>query len=152
MIRIALLLALAALTLLPAGAHAQPNTQKCTPSIRTHTVIVRLPGVKVAEQTCVIRFNSRGTVKAWVHTKWKRTSFATRFRRYSVSARLELRDVVGTKLVCRYAREINRLRRGERTCETGEVVTQAFGWTSDGAVAYGGRRTRVRGLTGSPRV
>jgi hypothetical protein len=62
-------LALAVVTLLPAGAHAQGNTQKCTPGIRTHTVIVSLPGVKVAEQTCVIRFGARGTVKAWVHTK-----------------------------------------------------------------------------------
>jgi hypothetical protein len=118
-------------------------------------VIVRLPGVKVAEQTCVIRFGSAGSVKAWVHTKWRRTSFQTRFSRYTVQARLELRNVpdAGRILRCRYARAINQSRSGERTCETTPRVTQAHGWTSDGAVAFSsGRRAHVLGLHGSPSV
>jgi hypothetical protein len=137
----------------PQRAQAQANTQRCTPSNTTHTVIVRLPGVRVAEQTCVIRFGQRGTVKAWVHTKWRRTSMRTRFRQYSVQARLELRNVASKRLTCRYAGAINRSRAGERTCETTEEVTQARGWTGDGAVAYrAGAGRRVHGLPGSPAV
>ena len=65
-------------------AHAQGNVQKCDPSNTTHTRIVRLPGVNVYEQTCVVRFRSAGKVKALVHTTWKRTSNRTRFRSYTV--------------------------------------------------------------------
>jgi hypothetical protein len=118
-------------------------------------VIVRLPGVKVAEQTCVIRFSSAGSVKAWVHTKWKRTSLRSKLSRYTVQARLELRNVPdsGRIVTCRYARAINHARSGERTCETTLRVTQAHGWTSDGAVAFTvGGRAHIRGLRGSPSV
>jgi hypothetical protein len=141
--------------LLPAGdARAQANVQRCTPSNTTHTVVVRLPGIKIAEQTCVIRFGQAGSVKAWVHTKWRRTNFQTRLRRYTVNARLELRDVPSDKrLNCRYAAVINTSRAGERTCETTPQPTLARGWTGDGTVAYdAGNGTRVRRLRGSPSV
>jgi hypothetical protein len=135
------------------GAHAKANTRRCAPSNTTHSVVVRLPGVRVAQQTCVIRFTGAGSVKAWVHTKWARTSRSTRFRRYSVQVRLELRNVSSKRLTCRYARVINRTSKGERTCETTLEVTQARGWTSDGAVLFdAGRGAQVRGLRGSPSV
>jgi hypothetical protein len=133
-------------------AQAQ-NVQRCRPSNSTHTVVVRLPGVRVAHQTCVIRFGPGGPVKAWVHTLWRRTSFRTVFRQYTVQARLELRDVNGLTLRCRYARDINTSTVGQRTCETTPRGTLARGWTGDGRVTYrAGDGRRVRGLRGSPPV
>jgi len=152
--RIAIAVAAALVAGLLASHDAEAQTvQRCTPTNTTHTVFVRLPGVRVAHQTCVIRFAPVGRVKAWVHTTWRRTSFRTRFRRYTVQARLELRDVDVTSLRCRYARDMNRLARGQRTCETTLHVSQAHGWTGDGRIAYrvGNRRT-ARGLPGSPSV
>jgi hypothetical protein len=150
---IAVAAALGVTALGASGAGTQASTKRCTPSNTTHTVVVRLPGVKVAQQTCVIRFTSAGSVKAWVHTKWARTNSRTRFRRYSVQVRLQLRNVPSKRLTCRYARAINTTSAGERTCETTLEVTQARGWTSDGAVVFdAGRGARVRGLRGSPSV
>jgi hypothetical protein len=129
------------------------NTQRCRPSNTTHTLRVQLPGVRVAHQTCVIRFGPGGPVKAWVHTVWRRTSFRTRFRQYTVQARLELRNLPELSLNCRYARDINAARAGQRTCETTTQGTLARGWTGDGAVVYrAGEGRRVVRLTGSPGV
>jgi hypothetical protein len=154
-IAIAATIALGAGLLTVADARAQGNVQRCTPTNTTHTVILRLPGIKIAEQTCIIRFGTAGSVKAWVHTKWRRTSFSTRFRQYSVRTQLELRNQPdpGRRLTCRYAAQINGSRSGERTCETTPRTTPAHGWTGDGTVVYNvGDGTRVRGLHGSPGV
>lgn len=138
----------------PAAAAA---VQRCSPTNTTHTLVVRLPGIKVAEQTCVIRFAPVGRVKAWVHTVWKRTSFRTRFTAYAVSARLEFRNIVdrsGSAHCRRYAHLMNTSRRGALTCEGILVFSQAKGWSGDGAIAYrvAGGRAHVRGLRGSPTV
>lgn len=135
-------------------AEARANVQRCSPSNTTHRVFVRLPGVTVSEQTCVIRFTSAGSVKAWVDTVWKRTSFRTKFRFYTVEARLELDNLPdpGATLRCRYVRAINHSRSGERTCETTTRITQAHGWTGDGAVAFSTGRAHLRDLHGSPSV
>jgi hypothetical protein len=152
-IAIAATVALAAAASWSQDARAQGATQRCTPSNTTHTLVVRLPGVKIAEQTCIIRFGPAGAVKAWVHTRWRRTSFRTRFRQYSVQTRLELRNLAWTKLTCRYAPDINASRAGERTCETTPQPTLARGWTGDGVVVYrAGQGRRVRALRGSPSV
>ena len=128
-VAIAGMAALVAALLQAGDARAQANVQRCTPSNTTHTVVVRLPGVKIAEQTCVIRFGTAGSVKAWVHTKWRQTNFQTRLRRYTVNARLELRNVPSDKrLDCRYAAVINASRAGERTCGTTPQPTLARGW------------------------
>ena len=143
--------ALAAFLAVP-RAHAQANEQKCQPSNTTHTRIVKLPGVKVYEQTCVIRFRSAGKVKAWVHTTWRRTSNRTRFRSYTVQARLEFHDLDVETLRCRYAHDINSSRSGARTCETTArvAISQSPLYTGDGAVDYNaGRGHRHRGLQGS---
>jgi hypothetical protein len=151
-------LAIAATAALAAGLLASPdaqaqNVQRCRPSNTTHTVRVQLPGVKVAHQTCVIRFGPVGRVKAWVHTTWRRTSFRTVFRQYTVQARLELRNVDDLSLRCRYARDINTSTVGQRTCETTLRATNARGWTGDGAVVFrAGQGRRVRALAGSPPV
>ena len=136
-------------------ARAQGNEQKCHPSNTPHTRIVKLPGVKVYEQTCVIRFRSAGKVKAWVHTTWTRTSSRTRFRSYTVQARLEFQDVDVETLRCRYAKVINSSRGGSRTCETTArvAVSRSRLYTGDGAVDYNaGRGHRHRGLHVSARV
>jgi hypothetical protein len=143
---------LAAGLLTSQDAEAQ-NLQRCRPPTTTHTVVVRLPGVKVAHQTCVITFGRTGQVKAWVHTLWRRTNFRTRFRQYTVQARLELRDVDDLRLRCRYADDINASTVGQRTCETTLRATNARGWTGDGRVVYrAGAGRRARGLAGSPPV
>lgn len=135
-------------------AEAQANVQRCSPSNTTHRVFLRLRGLTVSEQTCVIRFTSAGSVKAWVDTTWKRTSFRTKLRFYTVEARLELRNQpdTGATTRCRYVRDINHLRSGERTCETAIRVTQAHGWTGDGAVAFSTGHAHLRDLHGSPSV
>jgi hypothetical protein len=149
---VALTAALAPALAATQDADAQ-NTQRCRPSNTTHTVRVRLPGVTVAHQTCVIRFGPGGPVKAWVHTVWRRTSFRTRFREYTVQARLELRDLTELRLRCRFARDMNGARTGQRTCETTTQGTLARGWTGDGTVAYrAGQGRRLVRLTGSPTV
>jgi hypothetical protein len=150
--------ALGALALLVAAprAHAQANDQRCYPSNTTHTVTVRLPGVQVSEQTCVIRFRSAGKVKAWVHTVWKRTSNRTRFSTYTVQARLEFNDAdVEKPTRCRLAKLINSTRSGSDTCETTAKVvhSQSRVYTGDGAVDYAANTGRGhRGLHGSPKV
>ena len=155
MIPVALAAAALALVLAIPRAHAQGNEQKCHPTNTTHTRIVKLPGVNVYEQTCVIRFRSAGKVKAWVHTTWRRTSNRTRFRSYTVQARLEFQDLDVDTLRCRYARAINSTRSGSRTCETTArvAISQSRLYTGDGAVDYNaGTGHRHRGLHGSGRV
>jgi hypothetical protein len=157
MIRIAPL-ALAAALLWAPGARAQTAIQKCSPTNTTHTAVVRLPGITVGEQTCVIRFGPVGRFKAWVHTEWRRTSFRTRFAHYAVSARLELRNVVDNHVStkCRhFAHTINTSRTGGLTCETSPLeFSQAKGWSGDGAISYRthGGKTHVHQLRGSPAV
>jgi hypothetical protein len=151
-IQVALAVAALAMFLAIPRAHAQGNVQKCEPSNTTHTQIVKLPGVKVFEQTCVIRFRSAGKVKAWVHTTWTRTSNRTRFRTYTVQARLEFHDLDVETLRCRYAKVINSTRSGSRTCETTArvAISQSKLYTGDGAVDYNaGNGHRHRGLQGS---
>jgi hypothetical protein len=149
----ALLVAIAALLLAP-DAHAAE--QRCAPSNTRHTVISRQPGITIAAQTCVIRFSAVGRVKSWVHVTWRRTSFKTRFRVFTISSRLELRDIPdrAKSTKCRIPDLVNRTRVGSHTCESLLELTQAHGWTGDGAVGWKvpGRAGVVRGLTGSPSV
>ena len=108
-------LALAAALLWAPGARAQTAVQRCSPTNTTHTAVLRLPGIEVGEQTCVIRFGPVGRFKAWVHTAWRRTSFKTKFTHFAVSARLELRNVVDNHVStkCRhFAHAINTSRSG----------------------------------------
>jgi hypothetical protein len=143
---------------LPAAqsAHPQSAFQRCTPSINGHTRVARLPGVTIAAQTCVIRFGPVGRVKAWVHTTWKRSNFDTRFSIFTISSRLELRDVVdrAKSLRCRIPNIVNTQRSGSYTCTTLLETTNAHGWTGDGSVGYKvpGHRSRVHQLHGSPKV
>jgi hypothetical protein len=130
--------------------------QRCSPSPKGHTRIARLPGMTIAAQTCVIRFGPVGQVKAWVHTTWRRSSFKTRFSIFTISSRLELRDVVdrSKSIKCRIPNLVNTQRSGSYTCETLLETTNARGWTGDGSVGYKvpGHRSRVHQLHGSPKV
>src|SRR4051794_24528227 len=157
--RIALAAAVVALTAGLAavqGAQAQTARQRCTPSIKGHTRIARLPGITIAAQTCVIRFGPVDREKAWVHTVWKRSSFQTRFSIFTISSRLELRDVVdrSKSLRCRLPSLVNTQRSGPFTCETLLETSQAHAWTGDGSVGYKvpRHRSRVHQLKGSPKV
>lgn len=152
-------LALGAALVWPPGGQADSAVQRCSPTNTTHTAVVRLPGIVVGEQTCVIRFGPVGRFKAWVHTAWRRTSFRTQFSHFTVSARLELRNVidnhVSTKCSRGFAHTINTSRMGGLTCETSPLeFSQAKGWSGDGAISYRthGGKTHVHQLRGSPTV
>jgi hypothetical protein len=150
--------AVALVASLPAArdAPAQSAFQRCTPSTKGHTRVARLSGITIAAQTCVIRFGPVGQVKAWVHTTWRRSTFNTRFSVFTISSRLELRDVVNRakSVKCRIPSLVNTQRRGSYTCETLLETTQAHGWTGDGALGYKvrGGRSRIHQLRGSPKV
>src|SRR5262249_4788567 len=142
----AAVVALAAGVLAPQGAQASAF-QRCSPSIKGHTRVARLPGITIAAQTCVIRFGPGSQEKAWVHTVWKRSSFATRFSIFTISSRLEFRNIVdrAKSLKCRIPNLVNSRRSGSYTCETLLETSQAHGWTGDGAVGFKmpGHRSQV---------
>lgn len=137
---------------------AEANVQRCHPGNNSHVRVVNRPRVRIYAQTCVIRFTPGAPfrVKAWVHTTWKwKTRKRPQVKRYTVEARLEMRNVDMSKTRCRYAAAIRSARTGARTCElTPQVTNVSSRWfTGDGRISYIiGSARATRGLRGSPAV